>query len=107
MSLCDTACHVEYFVANLSGWDMKYRHQGHEKTWLWQNPVKLPWFFVESMAISTAVSGVVVLPATQNIGNFRPACFPQAQWPSLAAQKARAAAFAQAAYSLVRKIGLG
>ena len=61
----------------------------------------------ENMAISTAGSGVSLVPANQNMLGFRLPVFRHAQWPLLAAQKAQAAAPAQTACSLVGKIVLG
>ena len=59
------------------------------------------------MAISTAVLGMISELAARIMPGFRLPVFRHAQWPPLAAQKARAAASAQTACSLVRKIVLG
>ena len=59
------------------------------------------------MAISTTVLVMISELAARVMPDFRLPVFLHAQWPPLAAQKARAAASAQTACSLVRKIVLG
>ena len=59
------------------------------------------------MLISTAVLGMISELTARIMPGFRLPVFRHAQWSPLAAQKARAAAPAQAACSLVRKIVLG
>ena len=102
-NLLVTARRLECFLVRPNELTMPSSRKVHNNTWLWRNPVEFPWFFVKNVLISTAVSDVDLLPADQNMADSHPACFLQPQWPPLATQKARAAASAQTACSLVRK----